>query len=230
MGSWWGAQKWTNGFTTKIQVLACRIILRCKYPEHNQPGSWHISQNTSQWRHNGRDSVSNHQPHDCLLNRLFRRRSKKTSKLRVTGLCVGNSPLTSESRHKWPVTRRMFPFDDVIMILNSAPKVLFLHFGSSIFTNEEWTNDCYIFQTSTFNLSFYMTGRLCSYSWTYLSWYNMMVQHDATQQYILEYRSYCLYWFEVSASVISSPRHICLNLPLERLIVVSHWNRWYILL
>ena len=31
------------------------------------------------------------QPHDCLLNRLFRRKSKKTSKLRVTGLCVGNS-------------------------------------------------------------------------------------------------------------------------------------------
>ena len=45
-----------------------------------------------QWRHNGRDSVSNHQPHDCLLNRLFRRRSKKTSKLRVTGLFAGNSP------------------------------------------------------------------------------------------------------------------------------------------
>ena len=44
----------------------------------------------------GRDSVSNHQPHDCLLNRLFRRRSKKTSKLRVTGLCAGNSPRTGE--------------------------------------------------------------------------------------------------------------------------------------
>ena len=28
------------------------------------------------WRHNGGDSVSNHQPHDCLLNRLFGRRSK----------------------------------------------------------------------------------------------------------------------------------------------------------
>ena len=50
-----------------------------------------------QWRHNGRDSVSNHQPHDCLLNRLFRRRSKKTSKLRVTGFCAGNSPGTDES-------------------------------------------------------------------------------------------------------------------------------------
>ena len=48
------------------------------------------------WRHNGRDSVSNHQPHDCLLNHLFRRRSKKTSKLRVTGLCAGNSPGTGE--------------------------------------------------------------------------------------------------------------------------------------
>ena len=60
-----------------------------------------------------RDSVSNHQPHHCLLNRLYRRWSKKTSKLRVTGLCVGNSPVNSP--HKWPGTRKMFPFDDVIM-------------------------------------------------------------------------------------------------------------------
>ena len=49
-----------------------------------------------QWRHNEHDSVSNHQPHDCLHNRLFGRRSKKTSKLRVTGLCAGNSPETGE--------------------------------------------------------------------------------------------------------------------------------------
>ena len=49
-----------------------------------------------QWHHNECDGISNHQPHDCLLNRLFRRRSKKTSKLRVTGLCEGNSPVTSE--------------------------------------------------------------------------------------------------------------------------------------
>ena len=51
---------------------------------------------TLQWRHNGCDSLSNHQPHDCLLNRLFRSRSKKTSKLRVTGLCAGISPGTGE--------------------------------------------------------------------------------------------------------------------------------------
>ena len=55
-----------------------------------------VCRETLQWRHNERDSVSNHQPHDCLLNRLFRRRSKKTSKLRVTGLCAGNSPGTGE--------------------------------------------------------------------------------------------------------------------------------------
>ena len=48
------------------------------------------------WRHNGRGSVSNHQHHDCLLKRLYRRRSKKTSKLRVTGLCAGNSPGAGE--------------------------------------------------------------------------------------------------------------------------------------
>ena len=51
---------------------------------------------TLQWHHNGCDGVSNHQPHDCLLNRLFRCRSKKTSKLRITGLCAGNSPVTGE--------------------------------------------------------------------------------------------------------------------------------------
>ena len=48
------------------------------------------------WRHNGCDSVSNHQTHDYLLNRLFGCTSKKTSTLRVTGLCVGNSPGTGQ--------------------------------------------------------------------------------------------------------------------------------------
>ena len=74
---------------------------------------WHLS---LRWRHNDHAGVSNHQPHDCLLNRLFRRRSKKTSKLRVTGLCAGNSPGPVNSPHKGPVTRKVLPFDDVIMI------------------------------------------------------------------------------------------------------------------
>ena len=49
-------------------------------------------------------------------------RSKKTSKLRVTGLCEGNLPVTGEFPvftgefpAQKPVTRNMFPFDDFIM-------------------------------------------------------------------------------------------------------------------
>ena len=49
-----------------------------------------------QLRHNEHDGVSNLQPHDCLLNRLFVCRSRKSSKLRVTDLCAGNSPVTVE--------------------------------------------------------------------------------------------------------------------------------------
>ena len=49
-----------------------------------------------QWRHNDRNGVSNHHPHDCLLNILFRQRWKKTSKLRVTGLREGHSLETGE--------------------------------------------------------------------------------------------------------------------------------------
>ena len=51
---------------------------------------------TSLWRHNDHNGVSNHHPHDCLLNLLFRHRSKKTSKLHITGLCAGNSLVTGE--------------------------------------------------------------------------------------------------------------------------------------
>ena len=47
------------------------------------------------WRHNERDSVSNRRLY-CLHNRLFRRWSKKTLKLRVTCFCEGNSPGTGE--------------------------------------------------------------------------------------------------------------------------------------
>ena len=42
-------------------------------PVHQDIESDHES---LRWRHNEHDSVSNHQPHDCLLNRLFERRSK----------------------------------------------------------------------------------------------------------------------------------------------------------
>ena len=93
---WWGTHWGKNKVTEILQMTI-----------------WNAS--ALQWRHNGCDCVSNHQPHHCLLNRLFGRRSKKTSKLHVTGLCAWNSPGTGEFPLKWPVMQKMFPFDDVIM-------------------------------------------------------------------------------------------------------------------
>ena len=68
---------------------------------------WASGAITLQWHHNELDGVSNHQLHDCLLNCLYRHKSKKTSKLRLTWLV--NSP------HKWPVTQKMLPFHDLII-------------------------------------------------------------------------------------------------------------------
>ena len=63
--------------------------------------------------------------HDCSLKQLFRRRSKKTPKLRVTGLCAGISPVT----RKFPAQRASYAenvsFDDVIM--NYALYDLFIY-------------------------------------------------------------------------------------------------------
>ena len=68
-----------------------------------------------QWRHNERGRVSNHQRLHCLANCRFKRRSKKTSKLRVTGLCVGNSPVTGEFPAQKVRNAENVTFDDVIM-------------------------------------------------------------------------------------------------------------------
>ena len=75
---------------------------------------------TLHWRHYRYDDVSNHQHHDCLLNRLFRHKSKKTPKLRVTGLYEGNTPMTDEFPAQRSVNRKMFPLDDIIMNDHSA--------------------------------------------------------------------------------------------------------------
>ena len=70
-----------------------------------------------QRRHNRLDSVPNRQPYDCLLNRLFRRWSKKTSKLASLAFVRGIHRGPVNSPHKWPVTRKMFLFDDVMWVI-----------------------------------------------------------------------------------------------------------------
>ena len=104
-----------------------------------------LSDFTLQWRHNGHDSVSNHQSRDCLLNRLFRRRSKKTSKFCVTGFVRGIHRWPVNSRHKGPVTRKTFPFDYVIM---TALKRVHGIGGSlqNCTTQDTWSNHWIVFQ------------------------------------------------------------------------------------
>ena len=93
------------------QNLFWCLRINCEYTMH-----WNRKVITPlQWRHNEHDGIANHQPHNCLLKRLFGCRSKKTSKLCVTGLCAGNSPVTGEFPAQRPVTQKMFPLDNVSM-------------------------------------------------------------------------------------------------------------------
>ena len=63
------------------------------------------------WRHNDRGGVSNHQPRDCFLNRLFRRGSKKIKTPRhwpLFGEVTGDQWLPRTNGQKpqnWPVLR-----------------------------------------------------------------------------------------------------------------------------
>ena len=66
-----------------------------------------------QWRHNGRNGISNHRRLDFLLNRLFRRRSKKTSSSASLAFTRGIRWRPVDSTPKEPVTRKMFSCDDV---------------------------------------------------------------------------------------------------------------------
>ena len=69
-----------DGFISIFLSLICihLVILHCVC-------------NTSPWRHNERGGVSNHQPHDCLLNRLFRRRSKKLINIELPAQKASNA-------------------------------------------------------------------------------------------------------------------------------------------
>ena len=76
----------TRPILSRKSICCCVVIFRLMlyhtvYPENCA----HALFVSLQWRHYGRDGVSNHQPHHCLFNRLFRRWSKKTSKFRITG-------------------------------------------------------------------------------------------------------------------------------------------------
>ena len=73
-----------------------------------------------QWRHNDRDGVSNHQHHDCLLNRLFNEQIKEN--IKATRHCPFVREFTGDRwilHTKGSVTLKMFPFDYVIMAIKN---------------------------------------------------------------------------------------------------------------
>ena len=102
-------------------VMKREIITKYSYSFIMEYSKERKNNNTLQCRHNGRYSVSNYQPHDCLLNRLFRRRSKKNQSSASLAFVWGIHRWLVNSPHKGPVTRKMFPFDDVIMNLLTTP-------------------------------------------------------------------------------------------------------------
>ena len=68
-----------------------------------------------QWRHNEHDGISTHRRLHCLLNCLFRCRSKKYQSSMSLASVRGIQRWPVNSSHKRPVTRKMFSFDDIIM-------------------------------------------------------------------------------------------------------------------
>ena len=135
-----------------IGIAPIEIFLIC-CQNHDENYVWHLMLNYSSsylhmlksthlkhlnplyWRHNDNDGVSNHQPHVCLRNRLFRRRSKKTSKLRVTGICVGTGEFPAQRAsyaENVSIWWRHHAFEFCVVILDSICVYIERHFVLSL--------------------------------------------------------------------------------------------------
>ena len=98
------------------------VIHRIKRKPHlSLAWNWHFVAfwilTTLQWRHNEGDGAPNHRYLHCLFKRLFRHGTDQRKNQSFASLAfvweIHRWPVNSP--HKGPVTRKMFPFDDVIM-------------------------------------------------------------------------------------------------------------------
>ena len=109
--------------TASYSMLNALVCMKLIPSTSNIVKSWHLAYalyrsqyvDSLLWRHNECDSVSNHQPHDCLLNRHSDVDQRKHQSSALLALCARNSPGPVNSPHNGSVTRKMFPFDDVIL-------------------------------------------------------------------------------------------------------------------
>ena len=112
--------------------------------------------NSSQWHHNGRDGVSNHQTHHCLPNLYSGADQRKQQSSASLAFVQGIHWSPVNTLHKWPVTRKMFPFDAIIMWTSIQIKAWINHI-------KQWdviTHTCYDFMV--------MLGQ----GWVHSTWNN----------------------------------------------------------
>ena len=80
------------------------------------PISRHDFHDALQWRHSDHDGVSNHQPHGCVYSTVYSGADQREHQSSVPLVYVrGIHRWPVNSPHKGPVTRKISPYDDVIM-------------------------------------------------------------------------------------------------------------------
>ena len=137
---WWSSES-LDQCTGLSVIFSCRLfrtwisnpisgsMWHVQLPVHGQSlhkaitstqGRYFKTRSSLWWRHNGRDGVSKHQPHDCSTVYSGADQSKHQSSASLAFVWVIHRwPMNS--LHKWPVTRKVFPFDDVIMHIHKGP-------------------------------------------------------------------------------------------------------------
>ena len=96
-------------------------VLRCLHKDIRRIYRLHVEIGKLQWCYNEGDVVSNHRILDCLLFSGADQRKHQSSASPV--FVSGMKWWPTDSPHKWPVTRKIFSFDDVSMTCDVRPPV-----------------------------------------------------------------------------------------------------------
>ena len=103
-----------GGYQANNDSLTSLHILPLAMDEQHYQHRKYENPSSLQWRNNEHDGVSNHQPHDCLL--VYSCAGQRKHQISASlALMRGIRRWPVNSPHKGPVTRKMFPSDDVIM-------------------------------------------------------------------------------------------------------------------
>ena len=87
-------------------LLSWKLLIYCTRDVFCHCSQYNLQETmigTLEWRHDERDGVSNHQPHGCLHNHLFSRKSKKKSRLRVIVRRAGLLLSQQDFEWRWSV-------------------------------------------------------------------------------------------------------------------------------